>query len=294
MAKIVGFIPSRLNSERVPQKNIRKLGGIPLVNYTVRSLDKVPEIDEVVIYASEPSICTYIEQGLRYRFVARPVFLDTQTARIQDIIEQFLKETDADIVVLLQANTLRFIAAYHLPSDQLPIQSIYSFKMSASIARVLLFLHKETVLSQDLLQGVRFKTYRIWKRMRDSGFAEGVSEKMVRTALARLADVGLLSFTQQGKVKSYTKGILLKDISQMEVFKIILERLILFDQIVKSSDRVKTLSRLSQESPIFKNVDLLTQMDKEMIKAHFMNVLASFQQVPLNTATTFRLFSVSA
>lgn len=99
--KIVGFIPSKLNSERLPKKNIKKLGGIPLVNYTVRTLNKVDLIDETVIYASEPSIQAYIHRGLNYKFIKRPSYLDIQEVKIQDIIREFLLVHDADIIALL-------------------------------------------------------------------------------------------------------------------------------------------------------------------------------------------------
>ena len=99
--RTVGFIPSKLNSERVPHKNIKELGGIPLVNYTIRALNKVPALDDIVIFASEPSICDHIQYGLKYKYVERPAYLDTQEAKIQDLIREFLKKDDADIIVLL-------------------------------------------------------------------------------------------------------------------------------------------------------------------------------------------------
>lgn len=99
--RTVGIIPSKLNSERVPFKNIKELGGIPLVNYTVRALNKVPLIDEIIIFASEPSVCDYIQHGLNCKFLERPTYLDTQEAKIQDIIREFLKLDDADTIVLL-------------------------------------------------------------------------------------------------------------------------------------------------------------------------------------------------
>lgn len=99
--RTVGFVPSKLNSERLPFKNIKDLGGIPLVNYTVRALNKVPSIDDVIIYASEPSICEYIQHGLRYKFLKRPAYLDSQETKIQDILREFLNQDKADTIVLL-------------------------------------------------------------------------------------------------------------------------------------------------------------------------------------------------
>ena len=99
--RIVGFVPSKLQSERIPFKNIKPLGGIPLVNYSVRTLNRVPFIEETALFASEPSICQYLEPGTQCRFIRRPSFLDSQTTTIQDLIREFLAVCPADIVVLL-------------------------------------------------------------------------------------------------------------------------------------------------------------------------------------------------
>lgn len=99
--RVAGFVPSKLNSERVPLKNIKKLGGLPLVNYTIRTLNKVSSIDEVMIFASEPSICEYLQPGLKFSFMERPQYLDSQDAKIQDIISEFLIKDQADVIVLL-------------------------------------------------------------------------------------------------------------------------------------------------------------------------------------------------
>ncbi len=98
--KTVALVPAKLKSDRVPFKNIKKLGGIPLVNYTIRTLNKVPGIDEIVIFASDPSICGYLQHGLKYKFLKRPGHLDTQETKIQDIIREFLKINDAETIVL--------------------------------------------------------------------------------------------------------------------------------------------------------------------------------------------------
>lgn len=99
--RIAGFVPSKLNSERLPGKNIKPLAGVPLVNYCLRTLNAVKDIDETVIFASEPSISAHIEKTVSYCFLKRPEYLDTQQARVQDFVLEFLKADPADIVVLL-------------------------------------------------------------------------------------------------------------------------------------------------------------------------------------------------
>ncbi|HHT9159103.1 MAG TPA: acylneuraminate cytidylyltransferase family protein [Candidatus Brocadiaceae bacterium] len=99
--RIVGFVPSKLNSERLPRKNVRILGNVPLVNYVVRILNKVELIDDIIIFASEPSIVEYVEKGLKYTFIERPAYLDTNEAKVQDFVGEFLKREKAEIIVLL-------------------------------------------------------------------------------------------------------------------------------------------------------------------------------------------------
>jgi len=99
--KIVALIPSRLNSERVPGKNVKPLGGIPLVNYTLRVLNKVDLLTDIVLFASETKILDYLEKDLKCNFVQRPVILDNQQTSIQDILNEFLKVySDVDVIVL--------------------------------------------------------------------------------------------------------------------------------------------------------------------------------------------------
>lgn len=98
--RVAGFIPSKLNSERLPRKNVHSLNGHPLVNYVLRTLNKVSLIDDIIIFASEPSITEYIEEGLRYTYMERPEYLDTDEAKVQDFIGEFLKREKAEIIVL--------------------------------------------------------------------------------------------------------------------------------------------------------------------------------------------------
>ena len=98
--RIVGFIPSKLNSERLPKKNVLSLKGAPLVNYALRTLNKIKLINDIIIYASEPSITEYIEDGLRYKYMNRPAYLDSKEAKVQDFIGEFLKQEKADIIIL--------------------------------------------------------------------------------------------------------------------------------------------------------------------------------------------------
>src|SRR5437867_101535 len=43
MPSLIAFVPARSGSERVPQKNIRPLGGHPLLAYAIRAVELVKQ-----------------------------------------------------------------------------------------------------------------------------------------------------------------------------------------------------------------------------------------------------------
>ena len=66
--KTVAFVPLRLNSQRVAGKNLRLLGGEPLMCHILRTLAGIGEIDEVYAYCSDERICEYLPRcGVRGR-----------------------------------------------------------------------------------------------------------------------------------------------------------------------------------------------------------------------------------
>lgn len=105
MTRVVGFVPSKLNSQRLPQKNIRELGGTPLVNHVLRTLAAVDEIDDVVIYASDDRIMAAVDDPSACRYVERPIELDGDDATVQDFVGGFLRDVEGDVIVLLHVTS---------------------------------------------------------------------------------------------------------------------------------------------------------------------------------------------
>lgn len=103
--KVVGFVPSKLNSQRLPRKNIRELGGMPLINYVLRTLSAVSEIDDIVVYASDDAVMAAVEDPGSCRYVQRPIELDGDDATVQDFVGWFLRDVECDVVVLLHATS---------------------------------------------------------------------------------------------------------------------------------------------------------------------------------------------
>lgn len=109
MSKIVAVVPMKLNSQRLPQKNIRPFtNGKPLCYYILNTLLSIPEIDEVYVYCSDPNIQGYIPQGVRY--LVRSKSLDQDTTKMNEVLQAFSNEVEADIYVMTHT-TAPFITA---------------------------------------------------------------------------------------------------------------------------------------------------------------------------------------
>lgn len=101
--KTVAFVPIRLNSQRVEGKNLRLLGGRPLMTYLLDSLVKAENIDEVYVYCSNPTIEEHLPKGVK--FLRRDERLDSNTTLGREIYDAFTQEVEADIYVLAHATS---------------------------------------------------------------------------------------------------------------------------------------------------------------------------------------------
>lgn len=101
--KTVAFVPIKLNSQRLPNKNILPIAGHPLCWHIVNSLLKSKGIDEVYAYCSDPKVMEYLPTGVILKI--RDKKLDGNTVKGFDIYSSFINEVDADIYVLAHATS---------------------------------------------------------------------------------------------------------------------------------------------------------------------------------------------
>lgn len=101
--KTVAFVPIRLNSQRVEGKNLRLLGGEPLLCHILRALLHTERIDEIYVYCSNETIRPLLPDGVR--FLRRDERLDRDTTLGREIYDAFTAEVDADLYVLAHATS---------------------------------------------------------------------------------------------------------------------------------------------------------------------------------------------
>lgn len=88
---IIAMIPARMGSQRLKQKNLRQLGGVPLIARAVRKCITAGVFDEIWVN-SENEAFGQIAEEEGVRFHRRPDDLASNTATSEDYVYEFLKK----------------------------------------------------------------------------------------------------------------------------------------------------------------------------------------------------------
>lgn len=104
---IVGIIPARGGSKRLPRKNIKLLAGKPLIAYTIETALKSKYINKVVVSTEDAEIAE-VSEKFGAEVIERPEELAQDTTKTAPVLVQVVEELEKngykpDIVVLLQA-----------------------------------------------------------------------------------------------------------------------------------------------------------------------------------------------
>ncbi len=105
--RIVAVIPIKLQNERLPGKNTKPLGGIPLIQYALSTMLNVSEIEDIYVFCSDIQISEYIPDGIK--LLIRPKELDLPSSNFTQIFSVFSELVPADIYVYMHA-TAPFIS----------------------------------------------------------------------------------------------------------------------------------------------------------------------------------------
>jgi len=97
--KVAAFATIKLNSERVPHKNLQRIGSKPLCYHILDTALQVKGIDDVYVYCSDEEVVKHIPSEAK--FIQREAWLDGNQIRAKDTYTAFLKDVDADIYIAL-------------------------------------------------------------------------------------------------------------------------------------------------------------------------------------------------
>ncbi len=83
--KILALIPARGGSKRLPGKNLRLLGGKPLIVWSIDAAKDIPEICDILVSTDDPAIAAICQERDVLVPWLRPTELATDTASSVDV-----------------------------------------------------------------------------------------------------------------------------------------------------------------------------------------------------------------
>src|SRR5207237_6056173 len=108
---VTAMVPMRHSSERVPGKNYRPLGGVPLYHHVVRALLAVPEVTTVVIDTDSPTIFADAAEAFpEVVLLERPEHLRAGEIPMNDVLLHTTSQVPSDLY-LQTHSTNPFLAA---------------------------------------------------------------------------------------------------------------------------------------------------------------------------------------
>jgi len=118
--KTVALIPFWFNNGK--SRDLIKLAGKYLIEYSISLLNSSSLVEETIIYSSDDTILKYINNELKVKHIKRTKELDEPNILIEDIIEEFFKDYEIDILILLHPYSL-FLTKETLESCIVKVQS---------------------------------------------------------------------------------------------------------------------------------------------------------------------------
>lgn len=97
MPKLIAMIPARMGSQRLKQKNLRELAGIPLITRAIRKCQATGAFSEIWVNSEHPDFGA-IAAAEGVGFHQRPAELGNNQATSEQFVREFLQKHECDFV----------------------------------------------------------------------------------------------------------------------------------------------------------------------------------------------------
>ena len=170
--EIIGMIPARMGSQRLKQKNLREIDGVPIITRAIRRCKDADIFDEIWVNSEHPKFGEIAEQEGVF-FHQRPKELSSNKATSEQYIHEFLTKHDFEFLVqvhsiapLLTAEEVKEFTKFFINSDYDVLLSVVNEQIECAYkGEPVNFNYEEKTNSQDL-EPVQRITWSItgWKR----------------------------------------------------------------------------------------------------------------------------------
>lgn len=100
---VTAFVPIKLQSQRVPGKNLRLLGNKPLFLWVLETLKKCSGVDRIIVYCSDEGIKSMLPDQIE--LLLRPDYLDQDVTKGADIYDSFISCVDSEYYLLVHTTS---------------------------------------------------------------------------------------------------------------------------------------------------------------------------------------------
>jgi len=95
MGKTIAMIPARMGSQRLTQKNLRTIRGVPLIARAIRKCKEAGCFDEIWVNSEDLAFAPIAEQeGVKFHH--RPAELGNNQATSEDFVKEFFRVHDCE------------------------------------------------------------------------------------------------------------------------------------------------------------------------------------------------------
>ncbi len=140
--KNLAMIPARMDSQRLKQKNLRELQGIPLITRAIRKCREAGVFDEVWVNSEHPAFGE-IAAAEDVAFHRRPAVLGSHEATSEQFVREFLEHHECD-----------FLFQVHSIAPFLTVQDVRNFVSEMLTGAWDCLLSYEPVQIECALRGV--------------------------------------------------------------------------------------------------------------------------------------------
>lgn len=104
MDSICAVVPARAGSKRLPNKNVKVLGGIPLLEWSIRFAVEVEAVDKVVLVTDIQDLELQAEASERIFLISRPPEVSSDGASTESVVLYLMSQgvIDSTHLLLLQ------------------------------------------------------------------------------------------------------------------------------------------------------------------------------------------------
>ena len=226
--RVLGLVPARGGSERIPRKNLAVIGGRTLVRRALGTAVASGVLDQVILSSEDEEILAEADEVPEARALPRPPELATSEARTYDVVVDVLDRLDSEGVPPFDAvAVLQCTSPFTAPEDIRGAVEMLERTGGGSVVSIVEVTHENHPLKLKHLEGNRLLPFYEDDRLRPWGELPEVFVRNGCIFLSRREEIGdgsLLSDDVRGYLMPRERSLDINDPLDLEFARFLAER----------------------------------------------------------------------